>query len=100
MVKPKEVIIRKIKEYIDMAGGDYSNWYVGIATDPQKRLYEDHNVDRNGLCTWEEAEDSNIAREIEKYLIEILGTDGGISGGDNTTKFVYTYKKTTTTREG
>jgi len=99
MIKSKETIIQEIKEYIDIAGGEYSLWYVGIATDPEKRLYEDHNVDKNGLSIWRETENSNIAREIEKYFIEEIGTDGGTGGGDNTTKFVYAYKKTTYTNE-
>lgn len=99
MAKSKEAITREIREYIDQAGGEYSSWYVGIAADPEKRLYEDHNVDENGLWIWREAENSNIAREIEEYFIETLGTDGSTGGGDYTTKFVYTYKKTTYTNE-
>lgn len=82
-----------------MTGGDYPNWYVGIATNPEQRLYEEHNVDKNGLCVYREAENSNIAREIEEYFVNILGTDGGGGGGDNTTRFVYAYKKTAYTNQ-
>ena len=34
-----------------------------------------------------------IARKIEAYFIEQLGTDGGTGGGDDDAKYVYAYKK-------
>ena len=99
MAESKETIIREIKERISKEGSGYPAWYVGIATDPEKRLFEDHNVDKNGWWIYKEAENSDIAREIERYFIEIFGTDGGTGGGDETTKFVYAYKKTSLTTE-
>lgn len=96
----KETIKSEIKAYIDENGGVYKNWYVGIATDPESRLFNDHNVDKkNGWWIYREAENSNIARKIEEYFIEIVGTDGGQGGGDSSTKSVYAYKKTSNTKE-
>lgn len=85
---------------MDRPRGDYSDWYVGIASDPKERLFEDHNVDKetNGWI-YRKAESSDIAREIEEYLIDVLGTDGDTGGGDETTDWVYAYKKAPHTEE-
>ncbi len=100
MAKLKETIKSEIKEYIENCGGNYSSWYVGIATSPKNRLFEDHNVDeKNDRWIYVLANSSDIAREIEKYFIEKLGTDGGTGGGDDSSKYVYAYKKTSSTKE-
>jgi len=97
MVKNKQEIISDIKNYI---GSDFSNWYIGIATNPRQRLFIDHNVNEdNGRWIYREAQSSNDARDIEIYLIDKLGTKGDSGGGDNTTKFVYAYLITSNTKE-
>ncbi|GIW62200.1 MAG: hypothetical protein KatS3mg090_0026 [Patescibacteria group bacterium] len=49
MAKTKQEIISEIKSHMAQCGGSYSDWYVGIATDPRERLFIDHNVDeKNG----------------------------------------------------
>jgi len=100
MAKLKETIKSEIKEYIKECGGSYSRWYVGIATYPRKRLFTEHNVDeKDGCWIYIEATSSNAAREVEKYFVERLGTDGGAGGGDESTRYVYAYKKTSSTKE-
>lgn len=99
MVKDKETIKTEIKNHIDKEGSGYSNWYTGIATDPEKRLFEDHNVARKSWWIYREAENSDIAREIEDYFVNELGTDGDTGGGDDSTRFVYSYKKTSETNQ-
>jgi hypothetical protein len=97
MVKTKQEIISDIKNHI---GSNFNNWYIGIAADPRQRLFVDHNVDeKNGSWIFREAQSSNEARDTEIYLIDKLGTKGDSGGGDNTTKFVYAYRITSTTRE-
>jgi len=89
MAKSKETIKAEIKAHIQSRGGGYSDWYVGIATDPQSRLFDDHNVDKeNGRWVYRECENSRVAREIEEYFVDTLGTDGG-GGGDSSTRHVY-----------
>jgi len=100
MAKSKETIKWEIKEYIQNGGGSYSNWYVGIASDPRQRLFNDHNIEeKSGYWIFRECESSNVAREIEEYFINTLGTDGSPGGGDYFTKYVYAYKKTSSTTE-
>jgi len=97
MAKTKEQIKAGIEIFIRGCSGAYSDWYVGIASDPEDRLFNGHNVDRRGYWISEECENSGIAREIEDYFVNTLHTDGAPGGGDRTTKYVYAYKKTSTT---
>lgn len=100
MAKSKRTIISEIKAYIQEWGGNYSDWYVGIASDPRKRLFDEHNVDeKEDAWIWHKCENASTAREIEEYFVNILGTDGGAGGGDYTTKYVYAYKKAPHTNE-
>lgn len=99
MAKTKQEIISDIENYI---GSNFSSWYIGIASDPKQRLFIDHNVKEKGSgggWIFREAKSSDEARDIEIYLIDKLGTKGDSGGGDNTTKYVYAYRITPTTKE-
>lgn len=93
MAKTRDQIIGEIDAH--MAGRQYgaADWYVGIASDPSDRLFNDHNVDkRNGIWIYQAATSADVAREVEQaYLDE--GYDGGSGGGDANTKSVYAYVK-------
>jgi len=101
MAKTKEQIVSDLKIYIRDLGGEYSKWYIGIAADARKRLFDDHKVEERGGKGWifRKCESSDIAREIEKYFIDTLGTAGGSGGGDDDTDKIYAYKITPTTIE-
>ncbi len=87
-------IINNIKSYIDNVGGSYSEWYVGISKDARYRLFVEHSVDENSdNWIYRTAFNSEIARQVEKYFLDIIGTDGGTGGGDDSTNMVYAYKK-------
>jgi hypothetical protein len=75
----------------------YADWYVGIAKDPDRRLFSDHNVDRNGFPKHISATSERVAREIEKHLLD-YGLSGGSGGGDSQTRSVYIYRRTSTTQ--
>ena len=73
------------------------NWYVGIASNVEARLFSDHNVDKqNGLWAHSTADSDSIARAVDADLLA-EGLDGGAGGGDDTTKTVYVYVKTSST---
>jgi hypothetical protein len=100
MAKSKQAIKQEIRDHIKSRGGSYSDWYVGIAADPRERLFNDHKVDEeNGHWIYRACESSVVAREIEEYFVNSLGTDGGSGGGDQSTRSVYAYKKTSYTKE-
>lgn len=93
MENRKQEIIKEIKEHIASRGGSYADWYVGIATDPQERLFKDHKVNKD-TDKWIRrlADSEKQAREIEDYFVNTLKTDGGTGGGINPTS-VYAYRK-------
>lgn len=91
---------QEIRSYVENCGGAYSDWYVGIASDPRQRLFVEHNVDEeNGQWIYYRCESSYVAREVEEFFVNTLGTSGGTGGGDSTTRYVYAYKITRYTKE-
>lgn len=92
MADSEEKIRDDIRNYI--GGSGYSSWYVGISEDPRNRLFNQHMVDEESdrwIFRW--ATSADVARRIERYFIDILGTDGASGGGDVDTRAVYGYKK-------
>ena len=83
---------REITDYIVSWGGNYSEWYVGIASNPRDRLFSDHNVNENNdAWIYRDVGSSNAARQVETYFLD-LGCQGGSGGGDYSTRYVYAYK--------
>jgi hypothetical protein len=100
MAKSRERIKQEIKDYIRDCGGAYSDWYVGIASDAKQRLFTDHGVtEKGGVWIYGHCENSEVARDIEDYFVNTLGTKGGPGGGDEDTTFIYAYKTTSDTKE-
>lgn len=97
-IAEKERIIQEFKKYIEDIGGDYSEWYAGIASDAEERLFDEHGVDKNGFWIYDDAGSSGVAREIEMQLFE-LGIKGDTGGGDENSKYVYAYRITEETNE-
>ena len=91
--------IAEIDAYIRQHGGVYSAWYVGIAADPRKRLFVDHNVNEQGdLWIYRGCGTETAARRVERYFLA-KGCKGGQGGGDRDSRYAYAYKITPTTRE-
>ena len=94
IAKNKQEIINDINEHIKKGGGGYSSWYVGISKDAPDRLFKGHNVREEGdWWIYSRASSSQVAREIEDYFVNTLGTDGAVGGGDEAADMVYAYKK-------
>jgi len=93
----KEQIIRDVEGHVQKCGGPYSKWYAGIATDPDQRLFTDHNVNRKtDAWIFRKAKSEQDARYIEKYFLR-KGMKGGTGGGKNPRHF-YAYKMNNHTR--
>ncbi|SRR6266478_5719572 len=100
MAIAKQTAKQAIKDYIEGWGGVYSDWYVGIASDPRRRLFDDHNVnEEKDRWIFQGCETSAAARDVEEFFVDTLGTKGGAGGGDQSTRFVYAYKITLSTKE-
>ena len=92
-----QAVYNEILAHINEQGGAKSNWYCGIASDWEARLFEDHNVPRKDHWrTARQCFNDTDSRAVEKSLLE-LGCDGGSGGGDNTTVYVYAYLKSSVT---
>ena len=88
-------IVNDIKSHADSEGSGYGNWYCGIATDPDQRLFNDHNVPKGESKAWwikRDAGSEQSARNTEDHLLR-LGFDGDSGGSDYSTIHVYAYKK-------
>ncbi len=97
--KTVATIIAEIDAYIRKCGGTYSSWYCGVAANPRDRLFKDHNVDEHrGQWIHADAGTDTKARQVEKHFLD-KGCKGGGGGGDHTTRHVYAYRITSTTRE-
>ena len=86
-------IIANLESHISKGGGYWRDWYIGITSDVQQRLFADHCV--RGIGDWwihQPASSAEEARFIEKHFLG-KGMDGGRGGGDHSTRHVYVYKK-------
>ncbi len=94
-------IISDFKNYIGSYLTSWTNWYVGIASSPETRLFTDHSVDRQS-DKWVYSMpciNADSARKVEEYLIKTFNAKGDVGGGDNDTKYVYAYLITNHSRE-
>lgn len=90
----KQKIIEDIKAYISKGGGGYRAWYVGISSDAKDRLINGHKVkEKDDWWIFRTASSAQVAREIEDYFVNTVGTDGGLGGGDAAANQIYAYKK-------
>lgn len=70
-----------------------TNWYVGIARNIEDRLFSGHRVNRaTGKWIYRQAINAAHARSAEAMLLQ-HGHDGGPRGGDDSTLYVYAYRK-------
>lgn len=97
--KTPNQIVADIDGYIRQSGRPYSEWYVGIASNPRDRLFVDHCVsETSDHWIFRDAGTDSAARAIEQAFFK-AGCRGGPGGGDHTTTFVYAYFITNSTRE-
>jgi len=93
-------IAREFSRYMTKHGDrHYSEWYVGITNNAERRLFDEHAVDSNrNPWIYQYAATSDDARSIEAYFLD-LGCQGGSGGGDDTSNIVYAYKVAANTVE-
>ena len=100
MVKDEETIKADVRQYVANNGNDPSVWYAGVAEDAEDRLFQDHNVTKEGgAWIYRIAVSRDVADRIEKYLTDTLKMKGGPGGGSEKSVYVYAYKITATTKE-
>jgi hypothetical protein len=92
-------IIVEIDAHMKKSGILNKDWYVGITSDINERLFGFHQVPReNHWFIYRRALNSSEARSIEAAYHR-AGCTGGGSGGDHTAVYIYAYVITPTTVE-
>ena len=97
MAKTSREAFAEISAYITRQGGSYSDWYCGITSNIEDRLFAHHYVPKKFY--WQiarECENSESARAVEKALFD-FGCDGGGSRRDEDSIYVYAYLKSSDT---
>ena len=86
-------ITYEIDVFIDKYEFASSEWYVGIAADPEDRLFNHHQVDRE-KSTWiyKLADSPETANQVKRAYIK-EGLDGDRNDGDDNNAYVYTFVK-------
>ena len=95
----KKEIIREIARHIELCGGGYSDWYVGITDDAKKSLFNEHAVIENKdawICR--QAESNSEARSVGDCFVNRLETCGDMGSGNSALTIIYAYKKVSHTK--
>ncbi len=90
-------IQQEIEHCIHKSKAGYRDWYIGLAINPQKQLFDGHNVSKKeGAWFYRNAGSEISARDLETLFLK-KGCKGG-SFGHVSSKYIYAYKMTRTTR--
>jgi hypothetical protein len=91
-------IVKDISGHIMACGAkSYSDWYAGIASDSEERLFYHHNVSKEN-DSWIRRKARNVA-DARAAAAELhdMGCGGVIEDGDEEANYVYAYEITETT---
>lgn len=100
MKKTKNEIISDFDAHLSKSKKEYwSDYYVGITNDVERRLFTEHNVSKeNAWWIFREAVDKATAQAVEEYYLD-KGMKGDTGGGTDGSVFVYCYEIKTSTNE-
>lgn len=77
----------------------YSDFYIGITNDVNRRLFTEHNVDKdNAWWIYRDAIDKTTAQAVEEYYLS-KGMEGNTGGGTEDSTYVYCYQISSSTEE-
>ena len=90
-------IIAQIEAYIRQGGGEYGDWYIGLANNPIDPITEASRLHKvqNHRFTYIETISHQVAKSVADYFLNVCGTDGDLSDIDaiRTCRALYIYKK-------
>jgi hypothetical protein len=102
MVKPltAEIAVRELVSHMDRCGGEYGDWYVSMASNPEHALFNYHLVDpRDGQYAYCRCPTFAEAKAAVDHLRNVYRVRTGPIMGSSDAVFVYAYKMMTWTRE-
>lgn len=90
-------IIAQIEAYIRQGGGEYGDWYIGLADNPIDPITEVSRLHKvqNRRFTYIETISHQVAKSVADYFLNIRGLDGNLSDIDvsRPCRALYIYKK-------
>lgn len=87
-------VMDAIMKYVTSKGGAKSLWYVGLAKDPKKTMFKEHNVAEHGSpWFYNFAADPQEALRIYDKLM-MMGFDGARLPKDPNVTGIFVFKKT------
>lgn len=100
MTKNFATIISDIDSYLSKSGKRYySDFYIGITNDVERRMFKEHNVAKEkSWWIYRTAINSETARKVENHFLA-KGMRGDTGGGNEESNIVYCYAVSPTTIE-
>lgn len=100
MRKTAREIISDVESHLAFSNKQYySDFYIGITNNVERRLFGEHNVDReHSWWIYRTAIDKIAAQFVEEHFLN-NGMKGSTGGGTDDTIYVYCYEITNTTKE-
>jgi len=98
MVKPSEIIVMEMLEFIQREGGHPKIWCIGLTNDPRRRLFDEHQVHyQNDAWIYRTAASEAEALYVQTYFSQIglYEVGGELRSGY---RMVYAYKKSINTK--
>ncbi len=93
----QKYIIEQMETYIRQRGGEYEDWFIGLADNPIAPIAEVSRLHKvqNHKFTYIETISGEVAKEVADYFINSCGMDGNISETekDGACRALYLYKK-------
>ncbi|MFQ5455061.1 MAG: hypothetical protein ACE5EA_02515 [Nitrospirota bacterium] len=88
-----EEIIEDFDEHIHRCGGNYSVWYVGITSNPDRSLFDKHSVNRErDAWIYYNCGVKRITQQVEEFFLR-KGCNSATDSSDKSGNYVYAYKK-------
>lgn len=89
--------IEQIETYICRSGGEYGDWFIGLADNPIAPITEASRLRKvqNHRFAYVETTSGEVAKAVADYFIDACGVDGNISErkGNDVRRALYLYKK-------
>ena len=100
MILSVQQIKYEILAYIKEFGGNFEDWYIGIAADPKLEMFDRHGVDKEqDIWLYKQALTFTACKTVQKYFLQTQAIDGELLEiGNDDTDCVYLYKKSTRTK--
>ena len=93
----EKYIVEQMETYIRQGGGEYGDWFIGLADNPIAPITEVSRLRKvqNHRFAYLETMSGEVAKTVADYFIDARGVDGNISErkGDGVCRALYLYKK-------